>query len=131
MLEETLDSIDTAQRPAAGAGSIVFDAKAALERLDGDEELFGMLVAVFQQDSFELYEQLVASIASGDLAEAQRAAHSLKGLCANFDAKHATDAAFKIEDLARRRTSAGLQEGVSDLCEHLDQLRSALAHWQA
>jgi two-component system, sensor histidine kinase and response regulator len=131
MLEETLDSIEAAQRPALGGCSNVFNAKAALERLDGDEELFGMLVEVFHQDSVELYEQLSSGMAAGDLVLAERAAHSLKGLCANFDAGYATDAAFKVEDLARRRSSTGLEEGVLELGDHLEQLRHALAQWQA
>jgi two-component system, sensor histidine kinase and response regulator len=74
-----------------------FDAAAALERLDGDEELFAALIEVFQQDSVELEERLTTSLAAGNHREIERAAHSLKGLSANFDAKAATETASRIE----------------------------------
>ncbi|HEX6962016.1 MAG TPA: Hpt domain-containing protein [Lacipirellula sp.] len=126
MLEKTFDTCEASPRVAHGVGSQVFDMRAALERLDGDEELFEMLAQVFQQDSVALYEQLSVGMAAGDLAHTQRVAHSLKGLCANFDAQHATEAAFMIEDMARRGSSAGLGERVAELGSHLEELRHAL-----
>ncbi len=108
-----------------------FDAAAALERLDGDEELFTALIDIFQQDSVDLAERLSASLATGNIREVERAAHSLKGLAANFDAKGATEAAARIEEMARNRTITGIEPLVHRLELRLEELRAALRRWEA
>lgn len=111
--------------------SEVFDPAAALTRLDGDEELLRMLVGVFQQDNRELFQQLLAAVESGDLRTAERAAHSLKGLAANFDAHAAAQAAQTVEQLAHTAQGGGLTAPVRLLRERLDDLCDALSQWEA
>jgi HPt (histidine-containing phosphotransfer) domain-containing protein len=108
-----------------------FDPRAALERLDGDEELLLMLVAVFQQDNIVLFQQLNSALNCGDLRAAERAAHSLKGLASNFDAHDTTQAAQAVEHLARAGASAELTASVRVLRERLDALCHSLAQWEA
>jgi HPt (histidine-containing phosphotransfer) domain-containing protein len=124
MLENTIDSRES---PAKA----LFDADAALERLDGDQELFAMLITVFQQDSVKLFEMLSSGIASGNLSQVERAAHSLKGLAANFDAKEATEVAYGIEAMARAGVTSGLERRCHELQAQLEKLRNALAQWGA
>jgi two-component system, sensor histidine kinase and response regulator len=107
-----------------------FDAAAALERLDGDEELFRALVNVFQQDSVELFEQLLSRLAAGQVRDVERAAHSLRGLAANFDAKEAVEAAFLIEETARCGSLVGIEPRIQELGTRLAELRGALARWE-
>jgi HPt (histidine-containing phosphotransfer) domain-containing protein len=105
----------------------LFDRKAALHRLDGDVELFEMLVGVFLQDSVQLLNELEEAAANGDLKTVERSAHSLKGLAANFDAVQARDAAFVLEQAARGTKDAGrLAPAIQDLQVHFVQLREAL-----
>jgi two-component system, sensor histidine kinase and response regulator len=125
MIEDAATTVDV------GQAGCPFDAASALERLDGDAELFDALIDVFRQDSIELFQQLSASLAAGNLREMERAAHSLKGLAANFDAKQATEAAFCIEEAARTKMAAGIEPRVKELGRRLEELRSALATWQA
>jgi HPt (histidine-containing phosphotransfer) domain-containing protein len=129
MLENTIDSPKVAPQTQKHAQKALFDAEAALDRLDGDEELFAMLITVFQQDSVQLFDQLTSNLAKGSLREAERAAHSLKGLAANFDADKATEVAFAIEQLARAGISDGLDRRSQELNAQLEKLRTALAEW--
>jgi two-component system, sensor histidine kinase and response regulator len=125
MFEHAMTSIDEGQLGCP------FDAASALERLDGDVELFDTLIEVFRQDSIELFAQLSVSLAAGNLREAERAAHSLKGLAANFDARQATEAALRIEEAARSRVVAGIEPRVKELGRLLEELRTALDGWNA
>ena len=125
MLENMASSVDDLD-PAR-----CFDAAAALERLDGDEELFAALIEVFHQDSAELLERLSANLAEGNLREVERAAHSLKGLTANFDARRATEAAFQIEQMARGGAASGYEPRVQELGRQIAELRTALVCWEA
>jgi HPt (histidine-containing phosphotransfer) domain-containing protein len=105
----------------------LFDRQAALRRLDGDVELFEMLVEVFLQDSVQLLGELEDAAACGDLRSVERAAHSLKGLAANFDATQARDAAFALELAAHDKAHAsGLVSAIQDLQVRFSQLREAL-----
>jgi HPt (histidine-containing phosphotransfer) domain-containing protein len=124
MLNQTPGSIEEVT-------SSSFDAAAALDRLDGDRDLFAMLIEVFHQDSAEIYQRLSASLAAGNLPEAERAAHSLKGLAANFDAKDAAEAALHIEEMTRRGATHGIEPRLEALAARLEELRAALATWQA
>jgi two-component system, sensor histidine kinase and response regulator len=128
MLENTLDPREATRTQPASLDAI-FDAAAAIERLDGDEDLFQSLVEIFQQDSVELYKQLSAGVASGNLSQAARAAHSLKGLAANFNAKEAIEAAFRVEELTRSGAVGSLELPIEKLGEKLEELRRALANW--
>ena len=103
--------------------------QAALARLDGDEELFAMLITVFRQDCHNLVQQLASAAARGDLRETERAAHSLKGLAANFEATAARDCAFAIEQSARAGNRALIPSAMRDLESHLMRLGEALDAW--
>jgi two-component system, sensor histidine kinase and response regulator len=130
MSERTRDNANPSPSHST-AKNKVFDADAALQRLEGDAELFLMLRAIFQEDSVVLFEKLSAALASGDLASVERAAHSLKGLSANFEATEAAEVALQIEAAARARQPAGLAPMVADLSHQLERLRLALAQWEA
>jgi HPt (histidine-containing phosphotransfer) domain-containing protein len=132
MLENTMDEVAAAERQChASSSDRIFDASAALDRLDDDVELFATLIEVFQQDSVNLFDQLSVALSSGDLREVERCAHSLKGLAANFDAKDAAQVALAIEESARARDAAPIARLVGQLAVQLDKLRQALAQWEA
>lgn len=130
MIEKTIG--ETNASPAHQPGNEkLFDADAALQRLEGDVELFRMLATIFQEDSVELFDKLSFALAANDLASIERAAHSLKGLAANFEATAATEVAFNIEEAARARQADGLEPRVKELGVQLERLRRALAKWDA
>jgi HPt (histidine-containing phosphotransfer) domain-containing protein len=130
MREKTIDKTNASQAHQR-MNKKIFDADAALQRLEGDAELFRMLGKIFQEDSVELFGKLSSALAVGDLAVVERAAHSLKGLAANFEAIAATEVAFSIEEAARARQPLGLEPRVKELGVQLERLREALAQWDA
>lgn len=73
------------------------DIPGALERLNGDKELLTALVGFFFEDFPTLLDEIRAAFARRDWPALQRAAHSLKGLSANFGAAPAVAALQKLE----------------------------------
>jgi CheY-like chemotaxis protein/HPt (histidine-containing phosphotransfer) domain-containing protein len=82
-------------------GGDVVDITASLKRLGGDANLLREIIQLFFEDSPELLERVGQSAAAGKARETERAAHSLRGLASNFDARRAASAAADIESLAR------------------------------
>lgn len=112
------------------ANNAACNLRAALERLDGDAELLLMLIAVYLEDSVELLSRLGAAIDARDAASAERAAHSLKGLAANFDGLPAVEAALVIETATRQGDWPTTTAGLPLLEQEVSRLRQALADYQ-
>ena len=112
------------------ANNALCNLRAALERLDGDAELLSMLIAVYLEDSVELLARLTAAIDQRDAANAERAAHSLKGLASNFDAFPAVETALAIETAARQGDWPAVTVGLPPLELEVSRLRQALADYQ-
>ncbi len=70
---------------------------AALERLDGDTELYEEVVAVFLEDTPKQIEILRGALREGDLELARRQAHSLKSASAGIGAESLSAACFDAE----------------------------------
>ena len=99
-----------------------------LQRLGGDENLFRELVEYFVEDSAQILDQMRAAARSGDAAELERAAHSIKGLAANFEGRAAVEMAREIEGLAQ----SGRIRSATPLIGPLDEcVRHLLAALQA
>lgn len=131
MLDGSAREINDAAAARDGVPPPLFDAAGALERLDGDIELFRVLIDVFQEDSVQLFDQLLAGHASGDIAQVARAAHTLKGLAANFNAAPAIQVAAVIEEAAHAGDAERAALHSAELGRQLAQLRAALAQWLA
>lgn len=111
--------------------SPIIDFDAVLARLDGDVELLVMLAEMFPNDSAQLFGQLCSSASTGNAADAERAAHSLKSLAANFDAAGAVAAAARIEQLAATGDLASAARAIPELESRIAELRQALARFCA
>jgi len=131
MFENAIDNRHPIRQKRRSSQAPLFNPSAALERLDGDAELFAMLVSMYHQDSSELVERLNAALKHGDLTAVERAAHSLKGLAANLDALRAKEAASTVEACARSGDLAGATLAAHDLHLQLQRLANALAEWHA
>ncbi len=75
----------------------VFDRKAALTRVGGDEELLRELTAVFLADAAGWRNEAHAAAARGDAEALRRAAHTIKGAVSYFGADEAFAAAARVE----------------------------------
>lgn len=109
----------------------VWQPKVALKRMGEDRSLLVSMIDYFIEDSPELLRQLPEAIAAGNAEEATRLAHSLKGLCANFEATRVMTVAQGVETACRenRLENAGRQLDRFDAA--LQQLTRELALWKA
>ncbi len=104
----------------------LFDAQSSLERLGGDADLFRNLILFFEEDCPPLLEKIGKSIENRNTAELERAAHSLKGLAANFSAKRAVAAAAEMEELGREGDLERAGQQLPQLCQQMGELIDAL-----
>jgi HPt (histidine-containing phosphotransfer) domain-containing protein len=78
-----------------------FDRAAALDRMDGDEDLLLELAQIFVDDVREQTTRLRAAVAARNPVEVQKSAHALKGAASNFHAAPTVAAALALETLGR------------------------------
>ena len=91
---------------------ILVDREAALKRLGGNEQLYRNLVRFFAEDSPGLLVDIRSGLRTGDREQVTRAAHSLKGLAANFGCEAAMKSAVRMQEIG---TSGSLEEATSAL----------------
>ena len=82
------------------SASSLYDRAEALERLDGDEELFGSLAELFVAESAGYCRALETALAAGDAAALCREAHSTKSMLATFSYEDGRAVALQLERLA-------------------------------
>ena len=104
----------------------VMDLAAALDRLDGDQELFLTLAGLFVERSPEALVAIQTAMTAGDIPTLIKEAHKLKGSAMEFCAKPTVASAAHLEESAR---NAALQE-LATLAEQVyaetERLKSAL-----
>jgi CheY-like chemotaxis protein/HPt (histidine-containing phosphotransfer) domain-containing protein len=93
----------------------LFDYRAAVARLDNDDGLFDEMIRFFCDDSPGLLRQLRIAIVAGDPRALQRAAHSLRGLAATFDATAAVAAGRHVEELGAAGNLAEAESALAAL----------------
>ncbi len=102
----------------------------ALRRMGEDSELLSSIVDYFLEDFPNLLQGLTERIDASDAEEACRLAHSLKGLCSNFDAEAATQAGAVLEAACADENFEEASELISPLTEQLRQLTLVLRAWK-
>jgi two-component system, sensor histidine kinase and response regulator len=106
----------------------IYDYSGALRRMGNDPELFQEMASLLRSDAPPLLMVVQTSFNAGDAARLHRAAHTLKGLAANFGAARAVAAAAEVERLAKTGQSAGMPAAIIEFEESLDELIAALTH---
>lgn len=143
-LIELVESVSDASPPASHASEAattnetrcvseaeVIDFDGAMKRLAGDMELFRDFIGYFDEDSPTLLMSLREAIANKDAATVQRAAHSLKGLAANFGAMNCVSVAHDIEVLGKSGDADGAGELLLRLEAEVKKLAAALEQYRA
>ena len=102
------------------------DRAEAVARLEGDEELFAMLVKMFSDDLPNYLQRLNAALAGQDMEALSREAHTLKGLLATFSAGRGTALALELETRAKGGHVETLGVLVRQLQEELELVRQEL-----
>ena len=122
----TTDAFTRQGKQPAGPESPAFNLAAALERIDGDAELFAEMVELFLEDCPQLLTEIDQALGDGDGDKLIRAAHTLKGAVANFEAPEVFDAARSVETAGRAGNLAGAQESFAHLKLAASRLTPAL-----
>jgi two-component system, sensor histidine kinase and response regulator len=119
-------AIDPVPPPATDLPAVLppFGIEAALGRVNGKTALLRKLIVSFGDTYADVTVTLATMIAAGDLAEARRLAHSLKGVAGSLELPGVQAIAA---DLERRLASASLDAIESRLAELGTELAPAIA----
>lgn len=97
-----------------------------LEQVMGDREMLEMLVQLFLDDLPSRLRELEQAIGSGDPERVRRAAHPIKGACAQLGAAPARDVLNAIEEAGKRREMAEAEALSAAGYAELERLETAL-----
>jgi two-component system, sensor histidine kinase and response regulator len=97
------------------ATSIELDVPGALRRVGGDRELLVRIIDFVVEDSPQFVRRMETALESGEYAEVERAAHSLKGLVSNLHCAAVQEKALEIEGLAHVGNRAGIASALEVL----------------
>ncbi|ULL14538.1 response regulator [Paenibacillus sp. H1-7] len=102
-----------------------------LQRLNGKLPILLHILNHFEREYRDFTGRLQSQLASGDVAEAKRAVHTLKGVAGNLAADGLFEAAAGIESaLEEDGGPVGLQEGLQVLEEELSSILASLDDWK-
>jgi two-component system, sensor histidine kinase and response regulator len=97
------------------AASIELDVPGALRRVGGDRELLVRIMDFISEDSPQFLERMESALQTGEYAEVERAAHSLKGLVSNLHCAAVQEKALEIEGLAHVGDRAAIGKAIEAL----------------
>jgi PAS domain S-box-containing protein len=103
-----------------------FNLDVARHRMNDDEELLTEMMQLYLEDFGPLLQRVRQAARDNDLQELERAAHSLKGLAANFEAKDAQAAAQEVEFAARDHVTDDMTPLIAVLESETERLADAL-----
>jgi len=116
-------------KPSTATESEIIGYKNTMQRLGGSQELFRDFIRFFKEDSPVLLEQIDAALKKPDAPIVERAAHSIKGLAANFDAHFAVETASEIERLAKDDSLDDAAKLLPELRVRIDAVLQALQQY--
>ncbi len=108
----------------------VISISTAIKRLGNDQQLMNDLINFFFEDFPSLLEDMRGAILRHDWNRLQRAAHSFKGLAANFDANSTVQAMQALELQSATQDPERLSKLLADAELEVARLTAALAQYQ-
>jgi signal transduction histidine kinase/DNA-binding response OmpR family regulator len=117
------------QKPPAPSGDDCIDWQTAWANLEGDRNLLSELALLFLDDLPQQIEAIHRSVDMRQAHDLERLAHRLKASVGNFAAKPAFEAAFHVEQIARRGDFEQAPQAVEVLDHEIRRLQGALEKW--
>lgn len=105
----------------------MLDVETTLERLAGDEELFGEIAQILIATAPGQLESIAAALAAQNLKSAYEEAHSLKGAVAAFEAPEVFNLVAAVEKLARAGDEAAANSAFAAAKPMVEVLLAELA----
>ena len=106
--------------------SDIFDKEALLDRIDNDMEFLAETVEMLEEDGPDLLGQMRSAVDASDCEALAVAAHTYKGMVANFCADSTAEAALQLETMGKGGDLAGAAEALAVLEDRSRQLATAL-----
>jgi HPt (histidine-containing phosphotransfer) domain-containing protein len=104
----------------------IFDLDGALERVDGDRSLLCELAGIYLDEAASLETAITRALDQNDVGSAKRAAHTLKGACANFCCSELHEAAWAFEQMPASNPPEEVTIVYENLMRESKRLRQAL-----
>jgi HPt (histidine-containing phosphotransfer) domain-containing protein len=105
----------------------ILDKAELFRRIDEDMGFLAETVQIFNEDSPEFLSTIRDAIRRQDAPALASAAHTFKGMAANFCAKVAVDAALALEMMGKNGDLTGAAQALNTLEKEAERLGSALA----
>ena len=102
--------------------------EAALRRLEGDEELYSEIIAIYLADTPVQIAKLEHAVETGDMETALRQAHSIKSASGNVGADLVRQIAAEIETCRREGDIEVLHDLTKQLRVVFNQAEADLQH---
>jgi protein-histidine pros-kinase len=106
--------------------SAVFNEKELLDRIDNDWDFLGETVQMLSSDGPALMDEIRRAAGASDAAALGKAAHTLKGMVANFCSPATNACAFEVEKIGRTGDLSNAPAAVKNLEAGLMVLISSL-----
>lgn len=106
--------------------TLVVDFEKAIKEFDGQRDLVYTIIQEFSDDIQKQIEAMKVALGAGDFEALVKEAHSIKGGAANIYALQLSEAAKKIEILAKASDSTEIPQALINLVEENDRMRNAL-----
>jgi CheY-like chemotaxis protein len=141
VLEEVAGDVDSDQTtieaaPSTSPGDVatataqIFDAAAAMDRVDGDRELLQELIDIFLAECPKWLTDIHTAIGQGDAKTLRRAAHTVKGSAGAFGAAAVFSSAQRLETMGDHADLAHAADEAAGLTILLDKLKAELAAYR-
>lgn len=97
-----------------------------MERVGDDLEFLAETFELLDEDAVPLLKDLHSAIGQGNAEKTAQAAHTMKGMIANFAAPAAEEAARRLETMGREADLSGSAEALVTLESEVEKLKTAL-----
>ena len=113
-------------RPSPELPQDILSKDTLLARVEGDVALLGEMAATFLGECPKYLSDIRQAVASCDSRALQSTAHTLKGSVANFTAHRATQAALRLEMMARDGDLTKSEPALLELEDEIERLKPVL-----
>jgi two-component system, sensor histidine kinase and response regulator len=102
------------------------DLASALDRVEGDRDLFEELVTLFSEETMKTMQEIQDAVRKGNSKALERLAHTVKGASSNIGAVGVSRAALALEQHARTVGVKDAHRKITMLEAEIERLRPAL-----
>ena len=109
----------------------IIDLEDALQRVDGDRELYLELIEIFFSDYENNLAALKEHLKVGDVKKFKEVIHMMKGVLGNISAKRAYHQAAKMDAQVKGGSLAGMENEIPKLEKNVAEFKVAVAEYKA